>query len=527
VSGRLGLVLGETKEKRRAKDTTDWATKAELVLAECHPKQRAFVLDPGRRVCALCARGSGKTTATRARFLRRMFSTHKARCLFIATTRSQAEEFMWAPLKDACEKLCIEATFNETKLKCTFKRNDAQLRLVGADDKREIDKLRGQPFHEVWIDEAASHTKYVLEHLIYRIIGPRLGDFGGMLGLVGTPSHVLTGPFYEATRPGSDKSRRWDDRNKPEFADFKGWSFHAWTMLDGAPHVPRIASLWREALIEKAENQWSDQNPIWRREYLGQWAADDTENVFKFRPHLDDGQAWNVWDPPRRPNGMAQLPTTFTDWNYVYGIDLGHSDPFALVVWAYSPTDTSKTIYQVYEFERRGMYARTIAELLIGEALDSDKPGGVIGATGWPNGMVADREGSGDAILAELANVYGIQIGPADQKNKFDSVELMNGDLVDGRMKILKGSQLAEQMMHLQWAVDDFGKLKFDKSQRNDLCDAAMYGRRQAAHLLAQEAPPPKPRFAQLNAPDEFDEQPEDFTDLLSDGDYRDDIWGN
>ena len=529
---RLDRLLGEQLGHVRARDTSDWAVKEQLLLESCHPKQLGFVLDEGLRVCALVCRGAGKTTGGRARLVRRMLRTPKAKCLFIACTRQQAEDLMWAPLKDLLEKLGVEATFNETKLRCTFKKNGATLRLVGADDKREIEKLRGLPFHEVGVDESASYPVQLLEHLIFRVLGPRLGDYNGTLWLIGTPSHVLDGPFYDATRPGSEINRPWEERDKPEYAGWNRWSFHTWSLQDGAPTVPAMARLWAAALVEKERNQWSNEHPVWRREYQGQWAADDTERVYKFRPHLDDGAEWNIWDPPRDPlTNFAVLPKGEANWEWHYsiGMDMGHSDPFALTVLAYAPADPTRKIYEVYEFNRRGMYARTIAELLIGPGLNADKPGGILGVTGWPDSMVADNSGLGGSLIDELANVYGIKIAVAEKKAKFDNIELTNGDLIDGRIKLLKGGELAKQMGSLQWAIDEFGVLKEHKGQRNDQCDSFIYARREIAKFFAEESPvqqQAKPAISPFHEEDE-DEQVSEYVGVLSDGDFRDGFWGN
>jgi hypothetical protein len=519
----------ETRQRVQARDTSDWAEKAAAIMAGCHPRQRGFVEDEGRRVCALVPRGGGKTTAASARLIRRMLRTHRARCVYIATTRAQAEELLWLRLKDLVEKLSIEAVFNETKLRCTFKRNQATVRLVGADDKREIEKLRGQAFHEVMIDEAASYPASLLDNLTLRIIGPRLGDYDGVLSMIGTPGHTLSGPFYDATRPGSDIARAWSERDREDFAGWVKWSIHSWTLEDGAKYVPAIARVWAEAKVEKLRQGWSDEHPIWRREYLGQWAADDTERVYKYRPHTEDGAPLNQWNPERNVRGFAKLPEGISNWQFVYGMDMGHSDPFALEIFAWSPTDPAKMLYHVYEFERRGMYARTIAELLLGEGLDHEHPTGVMAETGWPDGIDADLAGLGDALIDELGNVYGIAIKAAEKKSKFDNIELFNGDLIDGRICILKGSALEAQLMDLQWQVDDFGRLKEDKGQRNDCCDAAIYARRRAQHLYAQEAPAPRPVFGPRVAAEEPpDLAPGEYDGLLSDGPYPEDaLWGN
>lgn len=457
-----------------------------------------------------------------------MLRTPKAKCLFIATTRQQAEELMWPPLKELIEKLGIDAIFNETKLRVTFRRNGAQLRLVGADDKKEIEKLRGLPHHEVGIDEGASYDKALLDSLINRIIAPRLGDYGGCLWVIGTPGHNLSGLFYDVTRTASEVSRRFEDRESPEYAGWNKWSTHYWSLQDGAPFIPAMARLWAEALVNKDANGWSDNHPVWRREYLGQWAADDTENVYRYRALLDDGSAWNQWSPPKDPRtGFATLPPG--SWRYVYGLDMGHGDPMAIVVFAYESTE--RVLRQVYGFERRGMYAKTIAELLIGEELNTDKLGGLFAATGWPDAIVADTAGLGDAMLDELANVYGIRMAAAEKKSKFDNIELFNGDLIDGRVKVLKGSSLEDQLLTLQWAEDQWGKIKENKAQANHSTDAAIYARKVAFHQFRDEAPAPRPNAAARTDFKMIDNIDNDmpggeFDSILGDdGDYPEALW--
>ena len=484
---RLDQLLSEEKRLAALRDVGSFQALETKLVADCHPKQRAFVLDPSRRISALVARGGGKTTGGRARFVRRMLRVAKAQCLYVATTRQQAEELMWAPLKDLFEQMGIGARFNETKMICTLTRNGSRLRLVGADDKREIEKLRGQPFHEVGIDEGASHDARLLDHLVFRIIGPRLGDYGGVLWIIGTPGHLFTGPFYDATRPGSPISRPWEDRDKPEFKDWQRWSLHRWNLEDASPYVLPIKKLWVEALLEKEANGWSDQHPVWRREYMGQWAADDTENVYRYRPFLDDGSPWNIWTPlPTKRDNPFGLPTEH-EWRFVYGMDLGHSDPFALEVFAYA--DTCKDLYQVYEYTQKGMTVRDIARVLQGD----DGQGGLYALTGIPDGIVADTAGLGDMVLKELSEVYGISVEPAEKKNKHDAIELWNGDLIDGHIKLLRGKKLEEEQLTLQWAMDDYGKLKEDKAQANHCSDAAVYARRKAMHKHAHDPAPPPP----------------------------------
>lgn len=495
------------------------------VVANCHPRQRAFVLDPHRRVSALVGRRGGKTTGQRARFVLKMLRVPRARCLYIATTRVAAADLMWGPLKDLLGRLGIEATFNETRLLCTLKRNGSTLKLVGASDTSEVDKIRGNKFHEVGIDEAASFPAARLENLIDRVIGPTLGDYRGTLSMFGTPGHILAGPFYDSTRPSSDRHRRYDDRELPEFASWTSWSSHSWTLLDGAPYVPAMKNAWDEALQEKADKGWSDDHPVWLREWLGQWAADSTENVFKYRPHVE-GIAWNQWDPfaehklegvPALAHALAQLDPV-PDWHYVVGQDMGHADPYACNIFAFSPSDITKTIWHVYGVERTKMYAKLIAELLLGIELRHEKPTGLLSATGWPDGMVMDAD---LAVLDELQSVYGLRILKAEKKKdyKLGAIELVNGDLIEGRIKIIKGSALADQLSQLQWRTDEFGQVSENKAQANHSTDTLIYARLLIANLfesgnLETSASSRKSRDDAWKDPE--DEPAEDYDGLLA-----------
>ena len=525
-----------------------WADEIEAkVLASCHSYQRDFVMDPGRRVSAVIGRGGGKTTGAKARAVIKMARIPRAKLVFIATCGEHARDLMWEPLKDITERLGIETVMNEERMTCRFKRNGSTIRLFGADDRKQIDKLRGQSFHEVQIDEAASYENRLLSNLIERIIGPRLGDYEGCIAMFGTPGHMLSGIFYDATSSGNAQNRPYRDRANVEYGEgqWKKWSSHFWTLPMAAKEVPAIARLWSEAQEEKAAKGWGDDHPVWRREYLGIWAADDTETIYKYRPRLPDGTAWNEWDPELvGPMRMAKLPGNHTDWVYAYGMDMGHSDSFALTVLAASPSDPTRTIYHVLSYGRTKMYARTIAQLLLGtdDTRESgcrphERAEGVIGATGWPAGIVADLAGMGGAVIEELGNVYGVPVKASEKAGKFGAVELLNGDLVEGRLKILKGSTLATQLAELQWVANEFGQLKENRAQANDHADSLLYSRRLLANIfesdlsLARPTPDrsePRPRADAVtdDGMADLDESPatevDDFGSLLGNDGYGD-----
>lgn len=486
------------------------------MLAACHPWQVDAVMDPWRRVSLLVGRGGGKTTVLRVRGVRKCTRKRKARVLYFAKTRAHAKDLMWFPLKDLCDNLGLVAgkdvTFNETELRCTLVRTGSVYQLSGADDLGEIEKWRGMSFDEVQLDEGASHKRELLDVLLYRVIGPRLGK-SGVIVIAGTPGHVLMGTFYDVTRPGSDLHRQYRDR---ETAAPAAWSSHWWTLEmvvelpDSTRRFPALADLWAGALVEFEQNKWGPDNPIRKREYGAVWARDDTTQIFQYQARLEDGTPWNEWDPPMVESGpdrvlIAELPLGAhgkprPDWLYALAMDQGARDPFALNIFAASPSDPARRIYHIYCFERTDMYARKIAILMLGPQVERNleaahaKPGGLIGAIGWPTGMVSDSAQLGENIMSELSQVYGIKIPPAEQKGKLSGIELCNGDLVGGRMFILRGSLLAQQLSDLQWVKDDNGFPREDKGQPNHSSDTLIYGRRLLANLFdaANDNAPPK-----------------------------------
>lgn len=505
----------------------------EKMVAACHGWQVDLVEDPSRRISALVGRGGGKTTALRVRGVKKCLRKRKAKVLYFAKTRVHAKDLMWYPLKDLCDNLGLEAgkdvIFNETELRCTFVRTGSVYQLSGMDDLAEIEKWRGQSFDEVQIDEGASHKPELVDVLIYRVVGPRLGDREGCIVMVGSAGHLLAGLFYDATRAGSDKHRPYRERDTAPPAP---WSSHWWTLElvcslpDAATRYPALVKLWEEALVEFAANGWGADNPIRKREYGAVWARDNTTTIFQYRARLEDGTPWNEWDPEFEERGpdrvsIAKLPLgpdgkPRTDWLYALVTDHGAKDPFACNVYAASPSDPSRCIYHIYAFESPGMYARKIAILLLGPRIEKDldaahaNPGGVIGALGeWPSGMESDIAQLGQNILDELSQVYGIKFLPAEQKGKLAGIELVNSDLVEGpRIKVLKGSPLAKQLEDLQWVRDEYGFPKEGKGDPNHSSDTLIYGRKLLARLFdaakeeGDKSVPRRDSFAQPRASD-------------------------
>jgi len=520
-----------TKAERRVLSPDEqWAAEIrDRIIADCHPFQRDAVLDPSRRVSLLAGRGGAKTTTMRARAGIKVTSIRRAEILYLATTKPHAKKLYWDKLQDMNELYGMELRFRDSDLTATCAKTGGRIEMSGMEDAADIRRYRGYPFDEVQVDEGSLHDRKLLESLLFEVIGPRLGERNGCIVIGGTAGHELKGEFYDATRPGSSRQTPYADRDKPDYEP-RYWSSHYWTaeMVCALPNAralyPAIVANWEEQLKEKEEQQWSDEHPIWLRESKAQWASDDTNMVFQYKPFATDGTTpWNQWDPfdDHKLEGVQALEAAIAklrdmglrDLRFVYSGDMGSTLPYALNVFAFSPKDPQRRIWHVMPFERTRMHARPIAELHLGpEATERvfrggqvEPLGGAMGLTGWPDGMIMDTDG---ATLDELRNTYAISYKKAERNPHYKrgAIALVNGELLDGRIKIIKGSPLEDQITSLQWRENSHGHVEEDPRQASHSTDCLVYGRKLIAGLfdsgaVEQEAKPEPGGPPQLPAP--------------------------
>lgn len=420
------------------------------LLGRLFPQQKAFVLDGARRKSALCPRRAGKTYACVATIMMGLFAKSGARILYMAKTRNQAENLVWLPLKDISTAFGLSLKFNETFLTATAP-NGSFLQLHGADNLGEIDKHRGQAFDKVIIDEAGTFDITLMNTLVNAVIQPALNDRFGQLILTGTPGPVLAGMFYEATSIGAPGVRLHGTTiDGPTL-----WSFHKWTQADNVamPHI------WELSLKDKAARNLADDDPVWRREYLGEWCPSDDLMVYKL-----GNSTWLPDSLSKNPHGLPDAH----DWYYLLGIDFGFEDDFACVVSAWSPS--SSVFYQVWDYKAPHVTIGQMAEVITA----------AISRFGEFHAMIADTGGFGKSLLATLVTDYGFPFEAAEKREKRDYIELVNSDLRSGKLMIRHNSLVHREMELLQWL--DHRRIKENKATPNHAADALIYTWRYAQH---------------------------------------------
>ena len=398
---------------------------ADQIYNALFDKQRAFVDDPAKEKVARCGRRAGKSSGGISGLSIQALRCPGTNYLYAGLTRKSAKRVGWKTLKKLNSTYRLNVHFHETDLIATFP-NGSELCFIGLDDADAAEALRGEKFRIILLDESASYGNN-LKYVVEEVLTPMLMDEDGSLWWMGTPSAACAGPFFDA------------DRNK-EIP-----SYH-WTCLDN-PYIPNAAA-WLAKY--RAKKGWSIDNPIYRREYLGEWLKDSTSLVYKYDSDKCIGELFD---------GHA--------WNYIMGVDLGYDDASALVVVAYS--DRSPNLYVVDTFKKTRMLPSDVAEKVKEYQ-----------AKYSPVATVIDTGGLGKAIAEEMKARHGINLRPAEKKNKREYIELVNSDLYEGRIKITRSAlPLREEMSILQWDQD---RRHEDTRFENHLCDAFLYAWRESGH---------------------------------------------
>jgi hypothetical protein len=454
-----------------------YRAQAAQIRERLFPQQRDFIEDPSRTKAALCPRRAGKSVASVSYMLDVALCKPDAQVLYITLTRGTAKRIAWSELKKLNRMFDLvdpQKGFHETDLIMRFE-NGSVIQLAGCETMADVEKFRGGQYDLVIIDECASMNAELFMSLIVDAIMPTLSDRKGTLAIIGTPGRTLVGPFYEATGPVAFKvgphpdqkqfpgiryvmSRPYEERREDKWDDVMfSYSFHRWMTKDNVANP----GIWEDQQRIKVMNGWADDHPQWRREYLGQWVADDSGFVYRYSADRND------WEPNTKAENQWGLPDDH-EWRFVIGIDLGYDDDTAIEVAAWS--ETSPDFYHLgVGVNMPGLDVAQLAAEVARLADEFD-----------PDVIVADRGGLGKMVVETLNRQYGLPVEAAEKSEKRDHIELLNSDLLRGRCKIRKGSTLAYQMSILQW--DERNPKIEDRDTPNHACDAFVYVWRYCYH---------------------------------------------
>lgn len=477
-------------------------------LQQANPKACAMVLDPSPHVAAICPRRAGKTYAAVLAAMITGEAKPNSISLIISLNLKQLRRLYWAGgpsgLFTIARKYKLNLEFNNTYLRWEHE-NGSIGYLLGCEDDEQLEVIRGLEADLYIIDECKSFAPAILDKLIEDIIDPQRATRKGRVMMIGTPGFIFAGPFWQATCPDATFEMKLEDGNKvkarysvdygtvdpfgrvPSKGDLT-WSRHHWTLQDNSamPHQ------WVEALKKKAHKQWTDEDPTWQREYLGNWTSSSEGLVYRYHAEKHTGRV--TWQPSFRrvdKDTVADpesLPKEGAPWRYVAGLDIGYEAPTAFVVAAYS--SKLKQLRVVADFSRSHMLVPDIAELI---QFAQSKYGPI-------ERIYADTGNLGKMVVETLINEYGFPLEKADKREKYDHIELLNSAFANGEVLLIEGTELETQLLTNCWDLRDEskgnkdslarrGKLREDDAIPNDSADALLYLYRGSLHHFGWKAP--------------------------------------
>lgn len=492
---------------RRAKAKLQARSRSELILAELFDKQIAFVKDPSRNKFALSTRRAGKSNIwpryTVANAIENPRSLQRIWCI----TRLRAKQMFWSEFKWLFERHQMpvntddpnSVVMHDTELTIRFP-NGAEIRLLGADKDKEVQKKRGDKTIMEVIVESQLYGP-ILRTLVEDVAEPCLFDLRGTMCMEGTPGPLCVGFWFEVSGR-NDTDRQWVSVGGKDGVG-AGWSGHRWSLLDN-PHLTdkktgQTAAQELEAI--KAKKKWAPDNPTMLREYYAKWVNDLTALYY-------------AYDEARNSFTLQEVVPWGPGWQHALGWDLGFRDDMALVIWGWHPS--TPVLYEAFSWKKPGALAAEVMQVI--EAVEK-------------RGMdlvqqVADTGGGGRMYVEEVMSRYGRVFTPAKKTEKYEHVRLFNDALRSGQIKVQRGSPLEQELATLpiepDWmpfvdgvkpgdeAPDRFPKE--DSRYPNHCCDASLYSFRSCFHYLHTDAvKEPEP------GTDEHEQQlAKDFADSLA-----------
>lgn len=412
------------------------------------PLQAEFIEHPSRFKALFATRRFGKSYTGGLYLLKEAQENPGVSVLYIGLTRESSKRILWKDvLKPINRKFKLGIKFNETLLSATLP-NGSVLYLMGVDSsEEEKDKLLGQKYKLAVIDECASFS-INLRELVYGTLKPAMADLGGTIAMLGTPGNLTKSLFFDVTT-GKEP----------------GWHVVKANTSDN----PYMRDKWAKEIEElKANQPYIVETPMFKQMYLGEWVIDEDALVYKFNSER------NLYrDIPMFASG---------DWQHFIGVDLGYEDASAFVVCAWHEYD--KTLYIVDTYSRSKMDITDVAEK-IRELKTKYGAYKVI------------IDGANKQAVEEIQRRHSIPLQAADKKGKEDFIEIMNSELIMGRVRVQEqlGAPLIEEWQNLVWKVKD-GKVVHPKAENpacdNHLADAALYAWRYCYQYLSA-APIKKP----------------------------------
>jgi phage terminase large subunit-like protein len=400
--------------------------KSAPLYRELFDKQLEFALSPSRFIAAVCSRRAGKTTVCAVKAMQELLNVPGSIGLYLALTDRSVEDIFMPTIMPLVTRYKIKCKVNRDEI---IFDNGSKLLVCGANHIHKIETFRGIKLLFCIIDEAASFSEKILHYLVDEIVGPALSDHQGQLMLIGTPAAHCIGMFYDVTQ-GTEPI----------------WIVKRWTAFDN-PYMRD--NFKKDAELFCLRKQCDRAHPKFRREYLGEWCADDESLMIR--------------------SFSTELPISHysqDNWRSVIGIDFGFNDEtaFSVLAWARNNPKT-------YVLECFGITKSSVSQ--IAQQLQRLK------YKYKPVAIVGDPAGSSKIMMLEFKEKYGIFMDSAQKTNKAHYIEILNDALVNKSLVLHPETtlELQKEMRNVVWNEE---RTREQEGMKCDQLDATLYAYREA-----------------------------------------------
>jgi len=463
------LIIAGVRAGKNDKEVS-YEDKIKVLRAFLSPLQRSFIDDEHRFKVARCGRRGGKSVMDVIYLIITCLENPNTPTLYLGLTRESAKNTIWDFVCYTCERLGINIEARVSELRINFD-NGSFIRLFGADTSNGRERLRGQKFKLIIVDEMGfySGADYLIEAVI-----PMLADYQGTICMTSSPGLVLAGMFYEAdqgSKSGGWSQYHWDMRSNPHFMTpvnkmTKPIEPYMHTFKDG--YTLEVKTAAELEMVTIVKNLYGDiwSHPGFQREYLGLWVADNTTLVYPYATYND-----------KPGHNVVKEDFSLEEPLYAIGIDLG------------SISDNSIVVLQYSHHRREAVFV----EAWKGNDMRVDALGAKISEyyeKYAPTHIVADTGGYGRGIVDELKYRYTLPIQAAEKTDKAFYQSVFSNDLLSGWIKARSEGAL---LLLAEWA----NIIKDEKGsevvgQVNHAADAALYVYRKVYQIHLKLFEPPK-----------------------------------
>jgi hypothetical protein len=442
-----------------------------ITEADSFLKQWEYITAKDRFNVQWSGRRAAKTSGSRIKTAMLNEAQPGRRVLYIHQTSTNAEQQFFRPLVDTDPPEADQKKyrFRALSLKArhvphradnndlmVFWTNGSYLRCMGCNNLAEVKKKLGEFWHEIIIDEMQSYPDEVLYELIDRAILPTMIDRSGSATFQGTPPVTKAGFWY-------------DMLTKSTFRKFH------WTLFDN-PYIDH------DAVSVYAARGIKPEDPIYRREVLGEICVDPNAVVFKYDSPRNDlpvvANPSEMWECDGfRETAVAE--PHHPAWRHAMGVDLGFSDHDAIVVLGWRMDDPKHRLFERWSWQRNHLDYLAMAEVF------------KKAAERWqPQQVCADTGGHGARKIVEsLRNVFSIYKFALKPSSVLDSIALVNDELRTGRMLVDPNGLIAHDARLVVWKQGQH-EVEISDTFHSDVMAALRYAHSVAYHHQSEAAAP-------------------------------------